>query len=58
MENWRKVWYVTVALMLCETVFYLFFGSGQEQPWNKTFEEQTNPESPVEERKEKSNKTI
>ena len=56
MENWRKVWYVTVALMLAETVFYLFFGSGQEQHWNKTFEDWINTESPVKESEEKSNK--
>ena len=38
MGNWRKVWYVTVALMLVETTFYLFFGSGKEEPWNKLYE--------------------
>ena len=38
--NWRKVWYVTFALMFTETLFYLGFASGEEQPWNKTFEDQ------------------
>ena len=45
MDNWKKVWYVTAALMLVETTFYLVFASGEEQPWNKAFENQENIES-------------
>ena len=26
--------------MFAETLFYLGFASGEEQPWNKTFEDQ------------------
>ena len=37
--NWRKVWYVTFALMFAETLFYLGFASGEEQPWNKAYED-------------------
>jgi hypothetical protein len=45
MANWKKVWYVTAALMLVETTFYLVFGSGEEQPWNKAYENKENIES-------------
>ena len=44
MANWRKVWYVTFGLMLFETIFYVIFGSGQEQPWNKMYENQDSEE--------------
>ena len=34
-KNWQKVWYVTIAVLLAETTFYLIFASGEEQSWNK-----------------------
>ena len=44
MANWRKVWYVTIGIMFFETIFYVIFGSGQEQPWNKIYENQDSEE--------------
>ena len=35
--NWRKVWYVTIAVLFAETTFYLIFASGEEQSWNKKY---------------------
>ena len=29
------MWYVTIAVLLAETTFYLIFASGEEQSWNK-----------------------
>jgi hypothetical protein len=49
MKNWRKVWYVTFAILAAETLFYLLFASGEEQAWNKAYEDdQACPESQTE----------
>ncbi|XP_059617945.1 sialin [Phlebotomus argentipes] len=32
---WRIIFYVTIVLYIIEIIFYLLFGSGEEQPWNK-----------------------
>ena len=47
LAQWRIAFLITAGLMLFETVFYLFFGSGEEQPWNR-------PPSPDQEEKETS----
>ncbi|XP_031618770.1 putative inorganic phosphate cotransporter [Contarinia nasturtii] len=32
---WRVIFFVTIALYIIEIFAYTFFGSGEEQPWNK-----------------------
>lgn len=36
LEAWQKVFYVTIGLYIIEIVAYTLFGSGDEQPWNKS----------------------
>jgi len=43
-EAWRGVFWVTGAIMLFGSVFYLIFGSGKQQPWGQS---QTLPVAPV-----------
>ncbi|GAB0094293.1 major facilitator superfamily transporter 3 [Sergentomyia squamirostris] len=45
---WRIIFYVTIVLYVIEIIFYLLFGSGEEQPWNKGIEGQksSKPEDP------------
>ncbi len=31
---WRPVWIISVCIVVTEAVFYLFFASGEVQPWN------------------------
>ncbi|XP_053973798.1 putative inorganic phosphate cotransporter isoform X2 [Hylaeus volcanicus] len=33
---WRIIFFATVGLYIVETIVYTIFGSGEEQPWNKT----------------------
>ncbi|XP_076626823.1 major facilitator superfamily transporter 3 [Colletes latitarsis] len=33
---WRVIFFVTVGLYVVESLVYTIFGSGDEQPWNKT----------------------
>lgn len=33
---WRLVFFVTIGLYIIEIVAYTLFGSGEEQPWNKS----------------------
>ncbi|XP_055294874.1 sialin [Sitodiplosis mosellana] len=33
---WRVIFYVTIVLYIIEMVMYTMFGSGEEQPWNKS----------------------
>lgn len=35
-EAWRIIFFATVALYIIEILVYTIFGSGEEQPWNKT----------------------
>ena len=37
-NNWQKVWYVTIGILLAETTFYLIFASGEEQAWNTKYD--------------------
>ncbi|CAL4058756.1 unnamed protein product, partial [Meganyctiphanes norvegica] len=34
-SQWRKVFYVAAGVYIADTVFFLLFASGEEQPWNK-----------------------
>jgi len=34
LAQWRVAFLISAGLMLFETVVYLFFGSGEQQPWN------------------------
>lgn len=33
---WRVIFFVTIVLYIIEAVVYTLFGSGEEQPWNKS----------------------
>lgn len=33
---WRVVFFVTIVLYIIEIIAYTLFGSGEEQPWNKS----------------------
>jgi len=33
---WRVIFFVTIALYIIEIIMYTLFGSGEEQPWNKS----------------------
>lgn len=33
---WRMVFFVTIGLYVVEIIAYTLFGSGEEQPWNKS----------------------
>lgn len=33
---WRVIFFVTIALYIIEIIVYTLFGSGDEQPWNKS----------------------
>lgn len=33
---WRVIFFVTIALYVIEIVVYTLFGSGDEQPWNRS----------------------
>lgn len=33
---WRVIFFVTIALYVIEIIMYTLFGSGEEQPWNKS----------------------
>ncbi|XP_046660875.1 sodium-dependent phosphate transport protein 3-like isoform X1 [Homalodisca vitripennis] len=33
-EEWRNVFYLAAVIMVVFSIPYLFFGSGEEQPWN------------------------
>jgi len=35
LAQWRIAFLISAGIMLFESVFYLFFGSGEEQPWNQ-----------------------
>lgn len=35
-EAWRLVFFVTIGLYIIEIIVYTLFGSGEEQPWNKS----------------------
>ena len=48
---WRPVWIISVCIVVTEAVFYLFFASGEVQPWNSA------PEQPELE-KEKKKKDV
>lgn len=36
LDAWRTVFYVTIGLYIIEIIAYTLFGSGDEQPWNKS----------------------
>jgi hypothetical protein len=44
-SSWRSVWIISVAIVVAEAVFYIFFASGEVQPWN-------NPQEVEEKKKE------
>lgn len=33
---WRVIFFVTIVLYIIEIIAYTLFGSGEEQPWNKS----------------------
>lgn len=33
---WRVIFFVTIALYVIEIIAYTLFGSGEEQPWNRS----------------------
>lgn len=35
-DAWRLVFFVTIGLYIIEIIAYTLFGSGEEQPWNKS----------------------
>ena len=37
MANWRNVWYVAIAIYLFDAVFFVIFGSGEEQYWSTIY---------------------
>ncbi|CAG0886950.1 unnamed protein product [Cyprideis torosa] len=39
LERWRKVFYLTAGFLLVSSLIYVVFGSGEEQPWNRTYTE-------------------
>jgi ACS family sodium-dependent inorganic phosphate cotransporter len=38
-EAWRVIFFVTITLYVIEIIAYLLLGSGEEQSWNKTDDE-------------------
>jgi len=45
---WRPVWIISVCIVVAEALFYLFFASGEVQPWNNVQE----PEQEKEKKKD------
>merc|ERR1719400_1079098 len=39
LASWRNVWYVAIAIYLFDAIFFVVFGSGDEQYWNTIYVE-------------------
>jgi ACS family sodium-dependent inorganic phosphate cotransporter len=39
LEQWHKVFYIASLVYIFGCVLYLFFGSGEVEPWNNTVED-------------------
>lgn len=54
-EEWRNVFYLSACVMMMFSVPYLFFGSGELQPWNNVMAPK--PKSSVQQKDDESQET-
>lgn len=51
-EEWRDMFYLSAGVMFAFSVPFLFFGSGEQQPWNNAVPTKSNQQLKTEESQE------